>query len=282
MATRVAGIWLVAGCCFTVAIVCQVAARGQDAGNPVGEVQQANYLAEIQSEVHPLTPVLKWAQRQTASIRKDVADYSAVLVSRERSDGKLCDPESVFVKVRHQPFSVYIRVLTPENHQGDEAIYVEGKNDGKLLGHTTGITGRLVGTVSLDPAGKTAMEGQRHPITEIGILNLCQRMIRFIENDMRFGESQVRFLREVKVNDSDCTCIEVVHPIPRKNFQFHRVRVWVDEQLKLPIRYEQCDWPKEDGAAPEVVEEYTYLRLKLNNGFGDADFDPQNPEYGFP
>ena len=35
------------------------------------------------------------------------------------------------------------------------------------------------------------------------------------------------------------------------------------------------------GAEPELMEEYTYLNLKLNNGFTDADFDIKNPNYRF-
>ena len=41
------------------------------------------------------------------------------------------------------------------------------------------------------------------------------------------------------------------------------------------------DWPREKGGPPELLEEYTYLDLKLNNGFTDADFDTQNPGYRF-
>ena len=33
--------------------------------------------------------------------------------------------------------------------------------------------------------------------------------------------------------------------------------------------------------AAELVEEYNYTNLKLNNGFGDGDFDPRNPQYAF-
>ena len=30
-----------------------------------------------------------------------------------------------------------------------------------------------------------------------------------------------------------------------------------------------------------LLEEYTYVDLKLNNGFSDTDFDTANPQYGF-
>jgi hypothetical protein len=84
-----------------------------------------------------------------------------------------------------------------------------------------------------------------------------------------------------KVADRVCTCIEVVHPVPRRNFRFHLARIFVDDELNLPIRYESYSWPTTPGGAPELIEEYTYLDLKLNVGLTDSDFDIQNPNYQF-
>jgi len=58
--------------------------------------------------------------------------------------------------------------------------------------------------------------------------------------------------------------------------------LFVDEQFKLPVRYEQFDWPQQPGGPPELVEECNFLNVQINNGFTDADFDPRNPRYGFP
>jgi len=215
-------------------------------------------------------------------IDRNIRDYAATIVSREQVGDSLEEYQSVLVKVRHRPLSIYVHVLTPENHRGEEAIYVEGRNDGKLLGHTTGIAGQIVGTVALDPQSPTAMNGHRHPITELGIRRLCQRLIELGNNDVQFAESQVRFLSGLKLNDRRCTGMEVIHPVPRTSFQFHRLRLFIDEQLKLPVRYEQYTWPQQPGGPPELVEEYNYMNLQVNNGFTDADFDPRNPRYGFP
>jgi hypothetical protein len=144
-----------------------------------------------------------------------------------------------------------------------------------------GLRDRLFGTVSLPPNGAIAMQNQRYPITEIGILNLTRRLIEVAEKDLQYGECEVQFLKGAKINNRVCTCIEVVHPVPRRNFLFHLARVFVDDELNLPIRYEAYDWPKEKDSPPELIEEYTYLDLKLNNGFTDRDFDPRNPEYRF-
>ena len=78
-----------------------------------------------------------------------------------------------------------------------------------------------------------------------------------------------------------CTCIQVMHPVPRRNFLFYVARIFVDDELNLPIRYEAYDWPSKQGEPPKLIEQYTYLDLKLNNGFTDADFDIRNPQYGF-
>ena len=50
--------------------------------------------------------------------------------------------------------------------------------------------------------------------------------------------------------------------------------------MNIPIRFEAYDWPGAAGQ-PQLIEEYTYVNLKLNNGFTDADFDIRNPNYGF-
>ena len=65
--------------------------------------------------------------------------------------------------------------------------------------------------------------------------------------------------------------------MPRDIFRFHLARIFVDDELKLPIRYESHDWPSAAGENSRLIEEYTYLDLKLNNGFTDRDFSTQNP-----
>ena len=98
---------------------------------------------------------------------------------------------------------------------------------------------------------------------------------------MNYGECEVKYFTTAKVNKRPCTVIQVVHPTPRDVFCFHLARVFVDNQLKMPVRYESYDWPSEPGGDPRLIEEYTYLDLKLNNGFTDEDFSTQNPEYHF-
>ena len=52
--------------------------------------------------------------------------------------------------------------------------------------------------------------------------------------------------------------------------------------MHFPIRVEVYELPLDRGKGPQLVEEYTYLDVKLNNGYTDADFDPKNRQYKFP
>jgi hypothetical protein len=240
----------------------------------------APVLAPGQANEHPLMPVLRWAYSGMGNIEK-LHDYSATLAKRERIGGKLLEYQYMFVKLRQKPFSVYMCFLGPADMKGREVIYVEGQNGGNLWAHGVGFE-RTVGTLSLKPDGVVAMRNQRYPLTELGILNMTRRLVEVGEDNKRYGECDVKFYEGAKINGRVCTCIEVVHPVPRRNFVFHLARIFVDKELNLPIRYESFDWPKDPGGSPELMEEYTYLNLKLNNGYTDADFSPKNPAYKFP
>lgn len=233
---------------------------------------------------HPLAPALRWAYQGLEEINR-IQDYSATVVKRERIAGKLGDHQYMFAKVRQKPFSVYLYFLDPpgsKGQEGQEVIYVEGQNNGKLQAHLPpGLKNKLIGTVSLDPTSALAMQGQRYPITELGVATLVRRLVEVGEHDSQFGECEVNFLQGTKINGRPCTRIQVVHPTPRRNFLFHIARIYVDEEMNIPVRYESHDWPTSPGGQPELMEEYTYLNVKLNNGFTDADFDVNNPNYRF-
>jgi hypothetical protein len=229
---------------------------------------------------HSMKPALRWAKELLPAIEA-LKDYSATFVKREQVDGKVGKRQSFFIKVRHKPFSVYVRGLAPAAIKGEQAIYVAGHNDGKMWAHPVGLQGILVRALLVEPDGALAMQDQRYPITEIGILNMVKRMVAVAEQDIKHDECEVRFFAEGKINDRVCTLFQALHPVSREFFRFHLARIYVDDQLKIPIRYEAYAWPKEPGGPPVLLEEYNYLDLKLNNGFTDEDFSIDNPAYHF-
>ena len=246
---------------------------------PSHRVAERMVLSPAKPNEHPLMPAIRWAYAGMENI-KQIQDYSAIMVKRERINGKLGDEEAMFVKVRHKPLSVYAYFLKPQGLQGQEVVWVDGLNDGKMWAHSTGFK-KVFGTVSMNPTNPLAMQGNRYPITEIGFLNLIKRLIDVAERDSKYGECEVKFYSGAKINERVCTCIQVLHPVPRRNFLFHVARIFVDDELNVPIRYEAYDWPKEENGSTELMEQYTYLNLRLNNGYTDYDFDARNTDYNF-
>ncbi|MFO1064022.1 MAG: DUF1571 domain-containing protein [Pirellulales bacterium] len=242
------------------------------------------------ASAHPLDPALQIARDSLKHIRDNIVDYTAVMIKRERIGQTLGDYEFMFVKVRNRkanegqvtsPFSVYMTFLKPAAVKGREVIYVENRNNGNITAHEGGMKGRFLPTVNLDPKGMLAMQGQRYPITDMGIENLVVKLIEKGERDRRHDECTVQFMKGAKVSGRGCTVLVVTHPEPRPHFDFHIAQIFIDDELQIPIRYAAYSWPTATGGEPELLEEYTYQNVQLNVGLTETDFDPKNTKYNF-
>ena len=228
-----------------------------------------------------LENVVKWAEAALPRV-KAIEDYSCTLIERQRVGQTMVGPEYIELKVRNQPFSVYMKFLEPPSMRNQEVIYVEGRNDGKLLAHVNG-AGRLLGTIALNPTSPLALNGNRYPITEIGLVRLIEHVIDIGRGDAKqpSDETELSYDAGVMVDDRPCTLIEVRHAVEKDDYAYHLAKIFVDEKLLLPVRFEAYRWPEEPGGPPVPIEEYTYVDLKLDNGFTDRDWDPANPQYGY-
>jgi hypothetical protein len=221
---------------------------------------------------HPLAPALRVCKASLEEIDRNIRDYSCTFVKRERVDGELGEHQHMFLKVRHEPFSVYMNFLKP--FQGREVVYVDGQYDNELVVLEAGWK-RAVGKLHLDPNGARAMNGQKHPITKVGIRNLTAELIRTMESDMKYAECELSTKAE-KIGSRPVTMVQVVHPVPRQNFDAHIARVFFDNELGIPIHYDSFLWPQQPGGEPPLDESFTYMNLKINNGFTARDFDAYN------
>lgn len=239
---------------------------------------EANFFDLTQQEgEHPLAPSNRLAHRVLKMIDAEIKDYSCRFIKRERVDGKLTEVNYIDMQVMHDPFSVHMKFVKPK--AGQECLYVEGHNDNKLLARAHGWRGTVTGVLPLDPNGSLAMDGNRHPITKAGMRNLTKEIIQITENDMKYGECEVKVYPDAKNGDRPTVLIEVVHPRERKEFKFHKAHIHIDRELKLPVRFEEYSWPESEGAQPQLIGQYLYTDLKLNNGYKASDFSRSNPEY---
>jgi hypothetical protein len=211
---------------------------------------------------------------------RTIQDYTCTFIKRERINGQLLPEEYVVMKARTKPFSVYMKWQKP--YEGREVIYVHGQNDGKLLAHSTGLEKVVGGTVSLDPRGEMAMENSRHAITEAGIGNLIDQLVARWQKEKQLGHTQVEIKPNAKVDGRTCILVKTQHPVDPKNYAYFRSKIFFDKEHGLPIRFEGYDWPRR-GTSPEgeSLEEYTYRDLKFNVALTAADFNADNPKYGF-
>lgn len=226
---------------------------------------------------HPLAPSNRLAHRVLENIDAEIKDYSCRFIKRELVDGKLTEVNYIDMRVLHVPFSVHMKFVKPK--AGQECLYVEGQNDNKLLARAHGWRGTVAGVLTLDPNGSLAMDGNRHPITKAGMRNLTKEIIHITENDMKYGECEVKVYPDAKNGDRPTVMIEVIHPRERKEFKFHKAHIHIDRELKLPVRFEEYTWPEKEGDKPQLIGQYLYTDLKLNNGYKAADFSKSNPEF---
>ncbi len=241
----------------------------------------------IDEAEHPFGPLLEIADLSIAEIDKKYQDYTATLFSQVRLGEELRGEKYLTCKIRHEqkakphvPFSVYTKFLKPKANVGQEAIWIQGQNDGKLIGHATGLLN--LKRIPLDPDGAIAMEGNRYSIREIGFRNLLVKMKEFGVKDQQYGECVVTLKRGIELNGRLCTTFEAVHPYKRKHFDFHIARIYIDDERNIPIGYEGFLWPETKGGEPVLLERYFYTDIKLNVGLTDKDFDPGNEEYDYP
>lgn len=266
-----------------------VAISGGENARAAGEEGKA----PPRKDSHPLDEALEIAHHGLDHIRRNVNDYTATMVARERIGNKLKETETMFLKIRSRkpaegeeavPFSVYLKFLEPKEKAGREVIYVEGKNDNLLIGHETGFLN--ITRYRLKPRGWVAMTGERYPITDIGMEGLAEQLIERGEGERKLDPKethvQVTVDKKYEYIGRPCTRIELKYPEKSPQVEFHLAEICIDDELLMPIFYAAYSWPATPGGEPVLEEEYTYKEVKVNVGLTDADFDPDNKEYKFP
>jgi hypothetical protein len=187
-------------------------------------------------------------------------------------DGQM-QMNTMTLKVRHEPFSVAMEWHGPAQKKGRRAIYVHGKNDGKM------VVKHLI-TLKLDPAESIKRKESRHTILEAGILNLINRYEASWEREQTMGLTDLSVeekIESIKIGDQTythpCHCVTSRHPADsRGTFEYYIAKVYFDKSSGLPIRTECYEFPSAGFPDGRLVERYTYLDLKLNAGLTEADF----------
>lgn len=225
---------------------------------------------------HPLERPLRLVQ-QSLSRLDSVAGYECQFVKQEIV-GERVVSQKLRMKLRHEPFSVYL--YFEDYRPGREVIYVQGQNDNNLVIHEAGVLS-LAGTLQRSPEHADVKAENRHPITELGLRKLAEALIRQWTMESRYSETDVKYFRDARLGSMTCNVIESSHPTPRRQFPFQKTRVWIDQKTNLVVRLQQYAFPADPDAPAALVEDYSYLAVRISNKLADIDFDVRNPAYSY-
>ncbi|MEZ6057738.1 MAG: DUF1571 domain-containing protein [Planctomycetaceae bacterium] len=207
---------------------------------------------------------------------KEVDAYTCTFQRQERVDGDLLDRQTIAIKLKHDPMSVYMKWT--EGDRGRQAIYVAGQHDNKLLVQLGGIKGRLLGTLALEPTDSMVMAESRYPVTEIGLLKLAEKVVASQRTDLERGTG---FTCQVHDNQTfaerPCYMLVIEYASSDINADYRKSVVLIDKGLQVPVGIRNYTWVKD--ATPEnideisLVESYAYSEIDIETDLIAADFE---------
>lgn len=238
-----------------------------------------------------IAEVLEIANASLENMAQSLHDYTATFVKQDcDKSGTLNEPSKMQVKIQTRmrnetndaPKRIYLKFLAPEATAGREVIWGADLYDGNLQVHDTSILLSWK-TLSLPPEGMLAMQGQRFPIYEIGLVRLVEQLIERGTADANNPDVSVTITRGHMVDDLETELIRVKRPKPsEREDDFSLAEVIYDPERLLIISYRSFGWPENGSDELPLLESYEYQDLKTNVGLTDSDFDVENESYAYP
>jgi hypothetical protein len=207
---------------------------------------------------------------------RTIPDYTAVFRKQERVGDVLHEPDTIDLKLRHQPFSVAMRW----REDGRVVYYRDGSNGNRMTVRMGGWKGRL-GWIHLDPHATLAMTEARYAVTDVGLLRLTEQLLERFEPYLdQTVDVSCAWLPDEQVGGRPCRVFTVEYRSAAVNPDYRRTVVWLDKEWSVPLAVQNFDWYRDDPSNPEgLVEHYVYEGLQLEGGLVEADFtvDGQPP-----
>lgn len=235
--------------------------------------------------------LLAIAKSSLAQMETDLENYTARFEKVETSDsGTVSEVSNMELKVQTRfrngdsqaARRIYMRFLDPESVRGREVIWREDKYDGKMAVHEIGF---LVGlkTLWLDPNGLIAMAGQRHPISEVGLVKLTEQLIERGIKDLNNRNISISVNNDYQYDGASTRLITVVRDQPIEQPEDYQLaEIVMDKERQLVLAFRSFAKPQSNSSERRLIESYSYHELKTNVDLSESDFDVENANYGFP
>ncbi len=216
--------------------------------------------------------------QQGQELLEKTSDYSAQFRRQERVNGELLDPEAMHLKVRHEPFSFYMKWT--EGDRGRQLIFVKGQNDDKVLVQIGGVAGRLTGAIAMAPDDARIMAQSRYPANCAGLLELTKYILSNHESNLNLATGVTSEMRDGESFDNrPCFLTTIAYDNPTINPDYSKSLILIDKELSVPVCVRNYTWI--DGQAPaaededSLIEHYSFTELQINTQLSDNDFTKQ-------
>lgn len=243
---------------------------------PIG--QEVVVESEQTAKVDDALALMQQAIDRFASVK----DYECTYLRDELIDGTFHE-NHLHLRIRHEPFAVRMEWLAPKAKKGRITTYLAGQHKDQMLVKEPLVKGLPPVKVYLAPEESKKRKESRHQITEAGLRNAMGRCITRWEADRALGVTRVTLEDAeliVALPDHEvlrpCRRVTLLRPAEgekRSSFDHYRVQVYFDKESNLPIRFEAFEWPEIGHELGRLAERYTYLDLRSDLGFKDADFE---------
>ncbi|MBS0201563.1 MAG: DUF1571 domain-containing protein [Planctomycetes bacterium] len=220
------------------------------------------------------------------ALLKSTPDYTAQFMKRELVGGEMLEEQNMSIKVRHAPFSVYLK--WHDYDIGREVMYVDGVNDGQMLVKAGGWKSKLP-AISMAPDSSLAMKEARYPVTKAGLLELAESIVNYNSEDLKLRNfSGCHLMEDQLVGERTCACFVLEYKDRDSSREYRKSITLIDKEWGVPLLIKNYGWPNEDVAQNDetideetLIEHYTYSDVKFRSSLTAADFDHQNEDYGF-
>jgi len=214
---------------------------------------------------------------------QQIPAYTATFFRQERVDQRVHPAQVMQMKVRHQPFSVYLKWLV--GSKGREVLYVDGQRENRMLVKLGGWKSRLLPSLKIEPDGAVAMRGSRYPVTDIGLLKLCQKLLDHRQRDLERGDAVVCCWRQDAMHDDRLCYVFELEYTTSEFGQYRKSVQYIDKQWELPVSIQNFTWPAEDchdcDDETTLLESYSFSDLHFIGQLPESAFDRKNSQYGF-
>lgn len=217
---------------------------------------------------------------------KECPDYTAVFSKQELVGNQLLDLQDIYLKCRHQPFSLYLLWLSGD--EGREVLYVDGENDGRMIVHGGGWKARLP-ALTISPESSLAMQESRYPVTKAGLLGTIDITLDVHAEDLAKGRlKNCTQLEDQEFDGRLCTAFLTEYKDAQISPTYRKSLVLIDKEWNVPLYMRNFGWPNAgDSSTGEELDEatliefYTFTEIEFRQQLATSDFDRNNEEYLF-